>query len=107
MSEIYKIEDLRSQLKQLRQKQSETLKSRIVGDVSDTDLIEYDLRQEIIVDIEERLASPPTAVEFFWTLALADSWVQLWQSKPWAALISVARRLLPEVPDDDNPSPDH
>ena len=61
MSEIYKIEDLRSELKQLRQKQSETLKSRIVGDVSDTDLIEYDLRQEIIVDIEERLARSSTA----------------------------------------------
>lgn len=61
MSEIYKIEDLRAELKQLRQKQSETLNARIVGDVSDTDLIEYDLRQEIIVDIEERLARSSTA----------------------------------------------
>jgi hypothetical protein len=61
MFEIYKIEDLRAELKQLRQKQSETLNARIVGDVSDTDLIEYDLRQEIIVDIEERLARSSTA----------------------------------------------
>jgi hypothetical protein len=61
MFEIYKIEDLRAELKQLRQKQSETLNARIVGDVSDTDLIEYDLRQEIIVDIEERLARSSAA----------------------------------------------
>jgi hypothetical protein len=61
MFEIYKIEDLRAELKQLRRKQSETLNARIVGDVSDTDLIEYDLRQEIIVDIEERLARSSAA----------------------------------------------
>jgi hypothetical protein len=61
MFEIYKIEDLRAELKQLRQKQSETLNARIVGDVSDTDLIEYDLREEIIVDIEERLARSSAA----------------------------------------------
>jgi hypothetical protein len=61
MFEIYKIEDLRAELKQLRRKQSETLNARIVGDVSDTDLIEYDLREEIIVDIEERLARSSAA----------------------------------------------
>ncbi len=56
MSEIYNIDDLRAKLNQLRQMQSDTLDARAVGGVSDTELIEYDLRQEIIADIEERLA---------------------------------------------------
>lgn len=61
MAEIYKIEALRTELKQLLQKQSDTLKARMLGGASDTELIEYDLRQEVIGEIQKRLARSATA----------------------------------------------
>jgi hypothetical protein len=60
MAEIYNIEELRAELKQLLQKQSETLNARVFGGVSDTELVEYDLRQEVIGEIQsDSLALPP------------------------------------------------
>lgn len=56
MTEIQNIDALRGELTQLLQKQSETLKARVLGGVSDTELLEYDLRQEVICEIQERLA---------------------------------------------------
>jgi hypothetical protein len=61
MAEIYNIEALRTELKQLLQKQSETLKARVLGGASDTELIEYDLRQEVIGEIQKRLARSAAA----------------------------------------------
>jgi hypothetical protein len=54
--DIHNLDGLRAELNQLLQKQSETLDARMLGGVSDTELIEYDLRQEIICEIQEKLA---------------------------------------------------
>jgi hypothetical protein len=61
MAEIHNIDELRTELKQLVQKQSETLNARVFGGVSDTELIEYDLRQEVINEIQRRLARSAAA----------------------------------------------
>ena len=55
-TDIHDRDGQRAELNQLLRKQSETLKSRMRGGVSDTELIEYDLRQEIICEIQEKLA---------------------------------------------------
>jgi hypothetical protein len=54
MTELHDTDVLRAELNQLLQKQSETLKSRVFGGVSDTELLEYDLGQEVICEIQER-----------------------------------------------------
>lgn len=56
MAEIYKIDELQSELVQLLKKQSETMQARLLGGVSDVEILEYDIREEIIAEIEERLA---------------------------------------------------
>jgi len=56
MAEVYKIDELRSELDHLLNKQSETMRARVFGGVSDTEIIEYDIREEIIAEIQERLA---------------------------------------------------
>jgi asparagine synthetase B (glutamine-hydrolysing) len=61
MGEIYNIDELRAELNKHLQKQSETLKARVFGGLSDTELIEYDLREEIISDIQRRLARSTAA----------------------------------------------
>ncbi len=61
MGEIYNIDELRSQLNEHLKKQSETLKARVFGGLSDTELIEYDLREEIISEIQRRLARSAAA----------------------------------------------
>lgn len=61
MSEIYTIDELRSELTRLLQQQSETLEARVFGGVSETEILEYDIRQEVIAQIEERLARSTTA----------------------------------------------
>jgi hypothetical protein len=57
----HNLDVLRAELNQLLQKQSETLDARMLGGVSDTELIEYDLRQEIICEIQEKLARSAAA----------------------------------------------
>ena len=61
MAEIYKIDELRSELVQLLKKQSETMQARAFGGVSDAEILEYDIREEIINEIEERLARSAAA----------------------------------------------
>lgn len=61
MAEIHNIDALRTELNQLLEKQRETLNARVVGGVSDTEIIEYDLRQEVIAEIQERLARSAAA----------------------------------------------
>jgi hypothetical protein len=56
MTEIHDINDLRHQLRELLHQQSETLKARVFGGVSDLELIEYDLREKLIEEIQVQLA---------------------------------------------------
>ena len=59
--ESYNIDDLRAQLKQLLKKQSDTMEARIFGGVSDVEILEYDLRQEVIDELQQRLARSAAA----------------------------------------------
>jgi hypothetical protein len=61
MAEIYNIDALRTELNQLLEKQSEVLNARVFGGASDTEILEYDLRQEVIAEIQERLARSAAA----------------------------------------------
>jgi hypothetical protein len=61
MTEIYDIDVLRSELNQLLQKQSEILEARVFGGISDAEILEYDIRQEIVCEILERLARSAAA----------------------------------------------
>jgi len=51
------IEELRVELTGLLQKQNEVLESRMLGSVSESDLLEYEIRQEIVHDICNQLAN--------------------------------------------------
>jgi hypothetical protein len=48
--------ELRAELNQLLRKQVEVLESRSLGTASDTDLLEYEIRQEIIHEMCNQLA---------------------------------------------------
>jgi hypothetical protein len=61
MTDIYSVDELRSKLRHLLKRQSETLQARVFGGVSDTEILEYDVRQEVISEIEERLARSAAA----------------------------------------------
>ena len=50
-----RIEELRTELGELLRKQSEVLESRLLGSASDTELLEYEIRQEIVHDITNQL----------------------------------------------------
>ena len=54
--ETYRVEELRAELSQLHRKQSEVLQSRTFGGATDTELLEYEIRQEIIHEICDQLA---------------------------------------------------
>lgn len=49
-------QQLRVELEQLLRKQSETLQSQFAGTVSDTEILKYEIRQEAIREMLERLA---------------------------------------------------
>lgn len=49
-------ERLRTELNELLRKQRETLETRILGTASDSELLEYEIRQEIIHQICNELA---------------------------------------------------
>jgi hypothetical protein len=51
------IEELRVELTGLLQKQNEVLESRMLGSASESDLLEYEIRQEIVHDICNQLAN--------------------------------------------------
>jgi hypothetical protein len=61
MAEIHNIDALRTELNQLLEKQWEVLNARVLGGASDTEILEYDLRQEVIAEIQERLARSAAA----------------------------------------------
>lgn len=49
-------DELRAELGQLLEKQADVLQSRTFGSATDTELLEYDLRQEVIHEICDKLA---------------------------------------------------
>jgi hypothetical protein len=54
-------EALRQEVGQLLRKQSEVLESRTFGAASDTEIVEYEIRQEIIQQICNQLANSSSA----------------------------------------------
>lgn len=61
MAEIHDVTALSVELNQLLQKQSETLQARMSGAVSDAEILEYDVRQELISEIQKKLARAAAA----------------------------------------------
>jgi hypothetical protein len=61
MTQIQNLEALRAELNNLLQKQSETLQARMSGAVSDSEILEYDLRQELISEIQNKLSCAAAA----------------------------------------------
>jgi hypothetical protein len=55
--ETNRVEEMRAELNQLLKKQTEVLESRAFGGATDTELLEYELRQEIIHEICNQLAN--------------------------------------------------
>ncbi len=51
-----RIDDLRAELGELLKKQAEVLESRSLGAATDTELLEYEIRQEIVHEICNQLA---------------------------------------------------
>ena len=56
-----RIDELRTELDQLLKKQAEILESRTLGAASDTELLEFEIRQEIIHEICNQLAHSTAA----------------------------------------------
>jgi hypothetical protein len=54
--EPHRIEALRSELDQLLRKQADVLEARSLGTASESELLEYELRQEVIHEMCNRLA---------------------------------------------------
>ena len=54
--ESYRVDELRAELGQLLKKQAEVLESRSLGAATDTELLEYEIRQEIVHEICNQLA---------------------------------------------------
>lgn len=50
------IEELRVELAELLRKQNEVLESRMLGCASDSDVLEYEIRQEIVHQLCNQLA---------------------------------------------------
>jgi hypothetical protein len=59
--ENYCAEELRAELNQLLRKQTEVLESRSFGAATDAEILEYEIRQEIIHDICNELANSAAA----------------------------------------------
>ncbi len=51
-----RVYDLRAELNQLLRKQAELLESRSLGTATDSDLLEYEIRQEMIHEMCNQLA---------------------------------------------------
>jgi hypothetical protein len=50
-----RIDELRIELGELLRKQNEVLESRLLGSASETELLEYEIRQEIVHEITKQL----------------------------------------------------
>ena len=59
--ESHRMEELRAELNHLLQKQAEVLKVRAFGGASDTEILEYEIRQELIHEICNELANSAAA----------------------------------------------
>jgi hypothetical protein len=59
--ENHRVEELRTELNQLLKKQNEVLELRIFGGATDTELLEYETRQDIIHEICNELAHSAAA----------------------------------------------
>jgi hypothetical protein len=59
--ENHRVEELRAELDQLLKRQNEVLESRAFGVASDSELLEYEIRQEIIHEICNQLANSAAA----------------------------------------------
>jgi hypothetical protein len=59
--ENYRAEELRAELSQLLKQQTEVLESRSFGAATDTEILEYEIRQEIIHEICNELANSAAA----------------------------------------------
>jgi len=59
--ETNRVEELRGELNQLLKKQTKVLESRTFGEATDTELLEYELRQEVIHEICNQLANSSEA----------------------------------------------
>jgi len=55
--EKYRVDELRAELDELLKQQTEVLESRSFGAATDTEIFEYEIRQEIIHDICNELAN--------------------------------------------------
>jgi hypothetical protein len=55
--ESRRIEELRFELTGLLHKQNEVLESRMLGSASESDLLEYEIRQEIVHELCNKLAN--------------------------------------------------
>ena len=55
--ENHHIEELRAELNHLLKKQNEVLELRTFGGATDTDILEYEIRQEVIHEICNQLAN--------------------------------------------------
>ena len=59
--ENYRVEELRAELDQLLKRQTEVLESRSFGAATDTEILEYEIRQEVIHEICNELANSLSA----------------------------------------------
>jgi hypothetical protein len=57
----HQIEELRAELNLLLRKQTEVLELRTFGGASDADILEYEIRQEVIHEICSQLANSAAA----------------------------------------------
>jgi hypothetical protein len=59
--EDHRAEELRAELNHLFERQKEVLESRTFGSASDSDILEYEIRQEVIHEICNQLANSAAA----------------------------------------------
>jgi hypothetical protein len=59
--ENYRVEELRAELDQLLKRQTEVLESRSFGAATGTEILEYEIRQEVIHEICNELANSVSA----------------------------------------------
>jgi hypothetical protein len=52
-----RVDELRAEVSRLLKKQSEVLESRTFGAATDTEILEYEIRQEVIQEICNQLAN--------------------------------------------------
>ena len=59
--EAHRTEEIRAELQELLRKQHEVLESRMLGSASDSELLEYEVRQEIVDQLCKTLSRSKSA----------------------------------------------